>query len=617
MRITKVIALEDNEMAIPMEVLVRKQTEKCFICNEVRNDRLTLDARADFYIKTNIFIPGQVRCCANHLTECGYVKLEFMENIISIPSKIILSGKDISTWFSILREITQHQSGKKYEDENNFSDAELKSLTSLNREQFSELFDMCGPVEMNGCRRYLTKKYLMAFLMKLRQGLSDNFLCSILNFSSRQNMSMAISVVRQSLMARFVNENLGFNSPPVQDRERFLEQHMTEFVNRLYNPDPAVPKAILYPDCTYLKIPKSSQFRVQRQSYSSHKKYTLLKAGLVVAPDGFIVSVHGPYFADVRNNDARILINEFNQDREQVRNWVRDNDIFVLDRGYRDAVEFLEALHLNCEMPSFLARGQRQFSTEEANQSRKVTKTRWIVESGNGHLKSIFKFFRDCIPMQHCLHLDDFLKIACALINRFHEPIHMQNCDDDLARAMLNIIQNQTINQLQIRVEQERLHRRGGVGVWVNLNENNDYFPHLPLDYIASKTFGSYQVKISAGYIQDTSAREVNNEFIFQTQLLENNLIRARVYSRFTQATKHMLFIEYNENIEDPITGTYCTCKSGARTLGVCAHVACVLWYLGYARHENQVKYPTDVLLRSVQDAANRHNNVEIVENMD
>lgn len=132
MRITKVIALEDNEMAIPMEVLVRKQTEKCFICNKVRNDRLTLDARADFYIKTNIFIPGQVRCCANHLTECGYVKLEFMENIISIPSKIILSGKDISTWFSILREITQHQSGKKYEDENNFSDAELKRLTSLN-----------------------------------------------------------------------------------------------------------------------------------------------------------------------------------------------------------------------------------------------------------------------------------------------------------------------------------------------------------------------------------------------------------------------------------------------------------------------------------------------------
>jgi len=31
---------------------------------------------------------------------------------------------------------------------------------------------------------------------------------------------------------------------------------------------------------------------------------------------------------------------------------------------------------------------------------------------------------------------------------------------------------------------------------------------------------------------------------------------------------------------KNPILGTYCSsCKSGARTLGVCVHVASILWY--------------------------------------
>lgn len=33
------------------------------------------------------------------------------------------------------------------------------------------------------------------------------------------------------------------------------------------------------------------------------------------------------------------------------------------------------------------------------------------------------------------------------------------------------------------------------------------------------------------------------------------------------------------------VTAWYCLCKTGARVVGVCAHVASVLWYLGYARH--------------------------------
>lgn len=55
-----------------------------------------------------------------------------------------------------------------------------------------------------------------------------------------------------------------------------------------------------------------------------------------------------------------------------------------------------------------------------------------------------------------------------------------------------------------------------------------------------------------------------------------------------------------------PIVGYYCTCKSGARTLGTCAHIASVLSYLGYAKHEINIKYPSVDLLNNVSDAGNR-----------
>ncbi|KAG5892669.1 hypothetical protein JTB14_004867 [Gonioctena quinquepunctata] len=46
------------------------------------------------------------------------------------------------------------------------------------------------------------------------------------------------------------------------------------------------------------------------------------------------------------------------------------------------------------------------------------------------------------------------------------------------------------------------------------------------------------------------------------------------------------------------------------RTVGCCAHVASVLWFPGYARHNQGVKYPNTSFLSHVLDAANRMNHI-------
>lgn len=123
-------------------------------------------------------------------------------------------------------------------------------------------------------------------------------------------------------------------------------------------------------------------------------------------------------------------------------------------------------------------------------------------------------------------------------------------------------------------------------------------FPILTLDYLRDLTVGVYQVHLSRSYVQDKLRREGNEEFQLEKirnrqniRIPVNGLLRVRVFSRYRRGTKYQLWVAFkptdeNEPDHPPILGYYCTCKCGARSLGSCAHVASVIWFLGYARHD-------------------------------
>lgn len=185
---------------------------------------------------------------------------------------------------------------------------------------------------------------------------------------------------------------------------------------------------------------------------------------MFVAPDGYILDIQGPYFSNASNNDAKILLSEFQRDIDGMRQWFQEGDIFVIDRGYRDATETLQRMGSKVQMPSLLTNGRIQLTTQEANDSRIVTKTRWIVEARNGHLKSIFKFFKKIIGAQHVFNLKHFLLIAGAIINKHFDPIQMQDTTVELAERMLQKARD--VNVVQARVDTENLrHKRG---TWIS-----------------------------------------------------------------------------------------------------------------------------------------------------
>ncbi|KAL1488844.1 hypothetical protein ABEB36_014639 [Hypothenemus hampei] len=394
--------------------------------------------------------------------------------------------------------------------------------------------------------------------------------------------------------------------------------HVTEFANELYSPVPQTSRVIAIIDGTYTYMPKSTNFRVLRQSYSIHKGRHLIKPVLIVAPNGWILNIQGPYFSDHQNNDAAILENEFHHDVDRMRNWFQEDDIIIVDRGYRDAIPLFEELGIKWKMPALLNRNERQLSTEDANESRLVTNSRWVVEARNGHLRSIFKIFQHSVQIQQIPYIGDLYRIAGAVINRYHPIILMDGANIEMAQALLE--RRRQPNIVQARVEVKNLYTRNAQR-WVRLNAGQiQDFPILTIQELKDLIFGIYQVKLAPSYVQDKLRREAEDEFQLEMLRGENRLpepgfMRIRVFSRFRNATRHQLWIAYvptndeeNEHMENEshILGYYCSCKSGARTVGTCAHVASVIWFLGYAQNEEHVKYPSNRLLETIQDAGNR-----------
>ncbi|CAF4479933.1 unnamed protein product [Rotaria magnacalcarata] len=157
----------------------------------------------------------------------------------------------------------------------------------------------------------------------------------------------------------------------------------------------------------------------------------------------------GPFLSDYKNNDASIFKHCVYNNEQDILNWLHDDDVLILDRGFRDTVRAMKQFGFQVAMPSFL-NGRKQFSLEEANLNRCITKVRWIVESVNAQLKQ-WKYFSQTILNSSLCFLSNYIDITCALINAYGsrcvQDIHSGS---EMATQMLQ--KCQTTNPVQLRL---------------------------------------------------------------------------------------------------------------------------------------------------------------------
>ncbi|KAL1488845.1 hypothetical protein ABEB36_014640 [Hypothenemus hampei] len=153
------------------------------------------------------YIPENVKSCQHHL---GYLLPPLLLGLQFINRPYVIKGPELYILLQAFCEVARNMT--RLDDENSLTDEDYKIFCPLSKEQFRELFTYCDRVPREGGYRYVSKKDLLMFLCKIRQGLSDEFLCAMFQYSSRQDTSLAIATVRKSLTQRFVPANIGFDA---------------------------------------------------------------------------------------------------------------------------------------------------------------------------------------------------------------------------------------------------------------------------------------------------------------------------------------------------------------------------------------------------------------------
>lgn len=384
----KVQSLQTRQTNIDVNVLPITQTQSppsvrlnikcatkshayCFICKKPGPKLIVIpgNLRTDVFLKHNVLITADSRCCPSHLNsdmDC------FLPNALSELKTVdftYLNRTSILEILSKVRQVAINSSSKRmsFDSLEGYSNEDLVNMTGLNKEQLLDLYQYVQPhIRNTPARSSLTT--LGLFLFKMKSGLSNKFLSTLFGIS-KASIRRAIHCVRQVLMQEFVPSNLGFSHV---SREEVINNHTRVLAQSLLAENNE--QAILVLDGTYIYINKSNNFQFQRRSFSMHKGRPLVKPMVIVTTTGYYVSVLGPYFADNKNNDASILNHILKNNIEEIKQWVKTSDIFVVDRGFRDSVELLSHLGIQAEIPAFMKKGEKQMQTEEANASRLVTK---------------------------------------------------------------------------------------------------------------------------------------------------------------------------------------------------------------------------------------------------
>ncbi|CAF3561689.1 unnamed protein product [Rotaria socialis] len=150
----------------------------------------------------------------------------------------------------------------------------------------------------------------------------------------------------------------------------------------------------------------------------------------------------GPFLSDYKNNDASIFKHCVYNNEQDILNWLHDDDVLILDRGFRDTVRAMKQFGFQVAMPSFL-NGRKQFSLEEANLHRCITKVRWILESSRAYAQTI--------PNSSLCFLSNYIDINCALINAYGARcVQDRHSGTEVAAQMLQ--KCQTTNPVQLRL---------------------------------------------------------------------------------------------------------------------------------------------------------------------
>ncbi|CAF3420891.1 unnamed protein product, partial [Rotaria sp. Silwood2] len=319
--------------------------------------RLTLLVQHTIYLK-----PG-VRCCKDHLNGNGLkpqglniIKKKYppitsimINDLMDIINELILQVKNSKSDILIQKKVSI-----SFDDPFQYSDDDYFTLIGIYKSDFDAL---CEQVKMRDTDNRSVSMAIGCLLTKLRIGLSNDVLSTLFSFDDKRTIGHIVESARKALIENFVPSYLGFHHI---SRETVIKCHTRPLAKQLLTG--GNDAAILVLDSTYLYVQKSSNNLLQRKLFSLHKNRPLIKPMMIVATDGYIISAIGPYYADWRNNDANITNHLLRTNQENILSWLKAGDTLVVDRGFRDVIDYVKSLGFKVYMPLFLSKSKKKYT---------------------------------------------------------------------------------------------------------------------------------------------------------------------------------------------------------------------------------------------------------------
>lgn len=302
------------------------------------------------------------------------------------------------------------------------------------------------------------------------------------------------------------------------------------------------------------------------------------------------------------HHDATILNELLDKNHEAFNNFWR-GDVMVVDRGFRDCVAKLKSRGFDVKIPTCNS-SNGQLSTKQANQSRIVTKIRFMIEVRNSHIKNKWKYLSAVKNVESLPTLMKDFEVCVAFVNAFCDPFQSDKHDFEIiVRRMLELRNSPNVLFNHVaKIPQN---------AFVTLN-NLTLFPKLTIADLKYISLGTYQITQARSYVQ-RHMRANQNRFVVGycsddesqkicekiNRHIENPaLIQLKLQSRFRSAKVHRTHVLFDLNAvgRDVVVAHCCTCKNGLRTIGCCSHIMCAIWYIYYVDQSVSIKLPSPQL---------------------
>lgn len=424
---------------------------------------------------------------------------------------------------------------------------------------------------------------LCVYLNRLRTSHTLEEVASDFNLSVR-TIRRRIEDVRACLLNEFVPQHLYYRS-----RDDLIN-HTTIVSKQLYGNGRDMVALVW--DGTYIYINKSGNFEFQKDTFSVHKMRNLMKIMMCVTTDGTIAAVYGPYPAG--QNDASIL-SEIIREQPEIFEALDFADAMVVDRGFRDVAQELRDLGYIVKIPSFLKPNQKQLPIDESNETRLVTKTRFIVEVRNSHMKRIWKYFDGENRTNMCPFLISDFKIAAALLNAFFPVIITDGAmHNDVGNLMLERVKVPNILYMVV----DKIPKN----MFEELNADDlEKFPRLSTEQLKMISLGTYQISKAVHYAQFHFKKNDKTFRVFKCKDCQEYfsqyfvpgrdpvLLLIQIPSRFVSRAHHNTYVLFDRNgvgIKAVIAYS-CDCLIGLRTVGCCSHVMALIWFICFVDRQS------------------------------